>query len=136
MLAVILYTGTDCYKDLRDSERRGDYNKWWNFSLNLNSAIGKLGVAQHEKYGHIGAKQTYSGLEDVKFTGKQLGIGNAMNLRTVTSTSRDRLVAEGVSRGGLGFELSFSLCSNAQSISAGSRPQQSATAKVHATLKD
>ena len=39
---VILYTGCDCYRDLRETQRNGDYEKWKVFDASLNDAVEKL----------------------------------------------------------------------------------------------
>lgn len=46
MLAIILYTDTDAYKDLRKTELMGNYKKWHWFGLNLTSALRKLTYAE------------------------------------------------------------------------------------------
>lgn len=42
MLSIILYTGCDCYSDLRQCQREGDFEKWRCFSTSLSSAINLL----------------------------------------------------------------------------------------------
>jgi hypothetical protein len=43
MLSIALYTGTDVYKDLRDNEIAGNYEKWKVMSTTLESALHYLG---------------------------------------------------------------------------------------------
>ena len=43
MLSIVLYTGTDVYKDLRDNEIAGNYEKWKVMSTTLESALHYLG---------------------------------------------------------------------------------------------
>eukprot|EP00971_Amphidinium_carterae_P159259 3157365-Amphidinium_carterae.1 len=42
MLAVICYTGTDAYSDLRSCMRKGVYSKWPRFQYHLRNAVWKL----------------------------------------------------------------------------------------------
>lgn len=46
MLAVLLYTGCDCYGDLRASERRGDYDKWSKLGFGLFVVTPRFGKRQ------------------------------------------------------------------------------------------
>ena len=93
MLATLLYTGTDCYKELRDCERRGDYTTWWKFSMCLRSAIDLLGGAEH-KEASAGVDMVFTGLNKVKLSGEQLEKDMAMAAPTFTSTSTDRTTAD------------------------------------------
>lgn len=43
MLSIILYTGTDVYRDLRINEIEGNYDKWKIMSTTLESALKYLG---------------------------------------------------------------------------------------------
>ena len=59
MLALVLYTGCDCYKDLRKYQYehagrniyRREPSEWCCFDRALDSAVRKLGAAQLAKYG-------------------------------------------------------------------------------------
>lgn len=93
--------GTDCYKDLRDAERRGDYEKWWRFARCLEDAIDSLAWAHIATYGSSApraGRKVFTGLGNVMLSGAQLANDNAMNVPTFTSTSTNHAVAEHVSR--------------------------------------
>ena len=65
MLAVIVYTGDNpAYVDLRQSERKGNYTKWYQFGINLNSAIFKLMADKETKYPLV----LYHGMHNVGFS--------------------------------------------------------------------
>eukprot|EP00930_Biecheleria_cincta_P053809 TRINITY_DN3952_c0_g1_i1.p1 TRINITY_DN3952_c0_g1~~TRINITY_DN3952_c0_g1_i1.p1 ORF type:complete len:483 (+),score=64.24 TRINITY_DN3952_c0_g1_i1:157-1605(+) len=49
MLSFLLYSGTDCYADLRSSERAGNYTKWARFAAVLDVAIYNLALAAFSK---------------------------------------------------------------------------------------
>lgn len=95
-LAILLYTGCDCYGDLRASERRRDYNKWRIFSSCLHDAIVNLARALRKKFGPLcdGDEKAYSGLSRVMLSGAQLERDRSMTTPTFTSTSTNRNVGE------------------------------------------
>lgn len=95
MLAVLLYTGCDCYGDLRWSERNGDLDKWWRYARGLRGAISKLTLAEHEHFGgsRDGEDFVYSGLANVRLSADATA-GSFFNVPTFTSTSTKLSVAE------------------------------------------
>lgn len=96
MLAVLLYTGCDCYGDLRAADRVGDYDKWKTFAKALCSALEALSSAHQAKFGppsDYSEAVVYSGLANVRLNSSP---GRYINMATFTSTSTELSVAEGV----------------------------------------
>ena len=102
MLAVLLYTGTDCYADLRCSERDGDYRKWCRFASVLDIAVYNLAVVAaancielpptlYHGLGHVYAQD----LPEVCLGGAHDTVYCALGFSSPTfmSTSWDRKVA-------------------------------------------
>ena len=65
---MILYTGCDCYKDLRLSQRKGDLQKWKIFDASLADALRKLKWDPNQPK----VKCLYSGMSNVGIDVKKL----------------------------------------------------------------
>ncbi|CAE7468067.1 unnamed protein product [Symbiodinium natans] len=104
MLSILLYTGCDCYGDLRRAERDRDFKKWARFACVLDLAIYNLAMAAAAKGVGLTPK-VYHGLGNValmhlpidKVEYGDLGSIWAVQFTTPTfmSTSWNRSVAEG-----------------------------------------
>eukprot|EP01084_Bolivina_argentea_P129758 229127_1 len=88
MLSIILYTGTDLHKVVRDTEVKQNYEKWKHFRINLSNAIHKL--PSITKNNIDGSERTYHGLNKVINHKKYDGWFESC---TVISTSLDKNIA-------------------------------------------
>ena len=87
LLTVILYTGCDCYSDLRSKQRNGDVETWKIFDATLNDALLKLRQDPNEPK----ISRLYSGMKNVGIDAKNLP--SIIQLDTFTSFSWDANVA-------------------------------------------
>lgn len=67
--SVILYTGCDCYGDLRFTQRNGDVKKWKYFDASLFDALKKLENDPNQPQ----VEFLYSGMQHVAVDKKKLG---------------------------------------------------------------
>eukprot|EP01084_Bolivina_argentea_P283870 486298_1 len=88
MLSIILYTGTDAYKDLRNVEMNHNYQKWKHFRINLSNAIHKLPSIR--KNDIDGSNYVYHGLHKVD---GNMCVNSWSEPYTVMSATKDISVA-------------------------------------------
>lgn len=104
MLAVIMYTGTDCYADLRMTQQGRNLEneqKWYKFSYTLDCAIMKLSYFDQIKP----PRYLYHGLNGVKVIDKGIfqynafgeiddSMGCSFSYSTFVSMTEDHEIAE------------------------------------------
>ena len=69
VVLVILYTGCDCYRDLRMTQRKGNLKKWKIFDASLADALLKLSFDPNEPV----IDYLYSGMNAVAVDPQKLG---------------------------------------------------------------